>query len=57
MKEPEMEQVGGLIARALSAVENESELGAVRRDVQKLCDRFPLYAERLAACDRALARA
>jgi glycine hydroxymethyltransferase len=57
MKEPEMEQVGRLIARALSAVENESELGAVRKDVQKLCDRFPLYAERLAAYDRALARA
>ena len=57
MKEPEMEEVGRLIARALSAVENESELGAVRRDVQKLCDRFPLYAARLAAYDRALARA
>ena len=57
MKEAEMEQVGRLIARALSAVESESELGAIRRDVQKLCDRFPLYAERLAAYDRALARA
>jgi len=57
MKEPEMEQIGGLISRALKSVENETELGAVRRDVQKLCARFPLYAERLAAYDRALARA
>ena len=44
MKEAEMEQVGRLIARALSAVDNESALGDVRRDVQKMCDRFPLYA-------------
>ena len=57
MKEPEMEQIGGLISRALKSVENETELGAVKRDVQKLCARFPLYAERLAAYDRALARA
>jgi glycine hydroxymethyltransferase len=57
MKEAEMEQVGRLIARALSAVENESELAAVRRDVGKMCDRFPLYATRLESYDRALARA
>jgi glycine hydroxymethyltransferase len=55
MKERDMEQVGRLIARALAAVENETELAAVKRDVQKLCDRFPLYAARLEAYDRALA--
>jgi glycine/serine hydroxymethyltransferase len=49
--------VGRLIARALSAVENESALGDVKRDVQKLCERFPLYAARLDAYDRVLARA
>ena len=57
MKEPEMETVGRLIARALHAVENETELGEVKRDVRKLCDRFPLYAERLAGYEKALARA
>jgi glycine hydroxymethyltransferase len=57
MKERDMEQVGRLIARALAAVDDETELAAVKRDVQKLCDRFPLYAARLEAYDRALARA
>ena len=47
MKEPEMEEIGHLIARALGSVENETELAAVKGDVQKLCDRFPLYAARL----------
>jgi glycine hydroxymethyltransferase len=56
MREPEMETVGRLIARALSGIENESELQSVRRDVGKLCDRFPLYAARLEAYDRSLAR-
>jgi glycine hydroxymethyltransferase len=57
MKESDMELIGRLISRALHGVENETELLGVKRDVQKLCERFPLYAERLAAYDRALARA
>jgi len=57
MKEAEMVQVGRLVARALSAIDNESALADVRRDVLKMCDRFPLYASRLEAYDRALARA
>ena len=57
MREPEMDEIGRLISRALKSVENETELLGVKRDVQKLCARFPLYAERLAAYDRALARA
>ena len=57
MREAEMQTIGRLIARALSRVENESELQAVKRDVQKLCDRFPLYAARLAAYDEVLASA
>jgi glycine hydroxymethyltransferase len=57
MKEAEMEQIGRLISRALHGVDNETALGDVKHDVQKLCGRFPLYAERLAAYDRALARA
>ncbi|MCL4819233.1 MAG: serine hydroxymethyltransferase [Vicinamibacteria bacterium] len=55
MKEAEMEQIGRFIARALAAVENETELSAVRRDVSALCERFPLYAARLAAYERSLA--
>jgi len=37
-------------------VENESALVDIKRDVGKLCDRFPLYATRLATYDRALAK-
>jgi glycine hydroxymethyltransferase len=54
MKEPEMREVGKLIARALAAVENETALAEVKRDVGRLCERFPLYAGRLAAYDKAL---
>jgi glycine hydroxymethyltransferase len=55
MKEPEMEVIGRLIARALSAVDDESRLAEVKRDVLKLCEKFPLYAARLEAYDAALA--
>jgi glycine hydroxymethyltransferase len=57
MKQADMETIGRLISRALKGVEQESELQAVRREVSRLCERFPLYAARLAAYDRALAHA
>jgi glycine hydroxymethyltransferase len=57
MKQAEMEEVGRLIARALGALDNETELALVKRDVQRLCARFPLYAARLARYDEILARA
>jgi glycine hydroxymethyltransferase len=57
MTEADMEQVGRLLSRALQNIENETGLGEVKREVGKLCDRFPLYAARLEAYDRALARA
>ena len=57
MKEAEMAEVGKLVARALHSVENEAALADVKRDVLKLCERFPLYASRLAAYEKALARA
>ncbi len=57
MKEKEMEEVGHLIARVLAKVDNETELGAVKKDVEKLCGRFPLYASRLESYDRTLAAA
>jgi glycine hydroxymethyltransferase len=57
MKESDMAEVAKLVSRALHAVENETELAEVRRQVGKICDRFPLYATRLAACERALVKA
>jgi glycine hydroxymethyltransferase len=54
MREAEMRVIGLLIARALRGAGNESELGAVKRDVQVLCAQFPLYAERLAGYEQAL---
>ena len=57
MKEAEMAQVANLVSRALHAVENETELAEVKREVRKMCERFPLYAARLAAYEKALAKA
>ena len=57
MKEAEMADVARLIARALHAVENETELADVKREVHKVCERFPLYASRLADYEKVLARA
>jgi glycine hydroxymethyltransferase len=57
MKEADMAQVAKLVSRALHAVDDETELAEVRREVQRLCDRFPLYASRLAGYERVLARA
>jgi glycine hydroxymethyltransferase len=55
MKEADMEKVGRLISRALSAVDDDTALAEVKRDVKRLCDLFPLYAARLEAYDAALA--
>ena len=41
-REPEMDVVADLVDRALSNLDNESELAAVRRDVSQLTARFPL---------------
>jgi glycine hydroxymethyltransferase len=57
MREADMETIGRLIARVLADHKNDSVLAEVRRDVARLCGRFPLYASRLEAYDRALARA
>jgi len=57
MKEGDMAEVARLVSRALHAVENETELAEVKRAVRQLCERFPLYAARLASYEKALARA
>jgi glycine hydroxymethyltransferase len=43
MREAEMDVVAGLIARALASPDDDAALGAIKRDVEKLCERFPLY--------------
>ena len=44
MCEPEMQQIGELIARALRHRDEEAELDAVRDDVRTLCSKFTPYA-------------
>jgi glycine hydroxymethyltransferase len=43
MKEAEMEAIGDWIADVLDALNDESVQQRVRRDVEALCGRFPLY--------------
>jgi glycine hydroxymethyltransferase len=47
MKEPEMKQIAGFIDRVIKNVENPQVFAEVKADVEKLCDRFPLYQERI----------
>src|SRR5205814_9639645 len=46
MKEPEMTQIAALIDRVLANVGVVSVEATVRREVQELTNRFPLYPER-----------
>jgi glycine hydroxymethyltransferase len=43
MKEPEMEAIGDWIAAVLDRTEDESVQRRVRREVETLCEKFPLY--------------
>ena len=43
MKEPEMEEVGSMMARVLGNLENEDVISSVREEVSGLVERFPLY--------------
>jgi glycine hydroxymethyltransferase len=45
MREPEMDTMADLIARALAAPDDEAALAAVRGEVEALCQKFPLYPE------------
>lgn len=47
LKEAEMGQVAGWIARALAAVGDDAQLAVIRQEVKELCSKFPLYAHRL----------
>ncbi len=55
MREAEMQTIGGLIARVLAKPDDTANLAAVKQDVARLCERFPLYAARLAGYEQALA--
>ena len=46
MKEPEMEAIGDWIADVLEKIDDENVQRRVRKDVEALCGRFPLYPGR-----------
>ncbi len=50
MKEEEMEMIASFIHDVLEDVENLSLQERVKGEVKKLCERFPIYRERLEAC-------
>jgi glycine/serine hydroxymethyltransferase len=45
MREPEMDQIGDLIARVLASPDDDRGLSMVKSEVEKLCKKFPLYPE------------
>ncbi|MEK6406345.1 MAG: serine hydroxymethyltransferase [Acidobacteriota bacterium] len=47
MKEQEMRVIAGLISEVLGDSENESLQASVRNRVKELCERFPIYENRL----------
>lgn len=47
MKEPEMKQIAGLIDKVIKNLDNEAVLAQVKKDVEHLCDKFPLYTDRM----------
>ncbi|MEB2325124.1 MAG: serine hydroxymethyltransferase [Sorangiineae bacterium] len=46
MKEAEMAQIAGFLARVLERPDDDALLAAVRHEVETLCRRFPLYPTR-----------
>ncbi len=47
MKENEMEKIAHLITYIIDDVNNEDRIKEVRKEVDLLCERFPLYANRM----------
>jgi glycine/serine hydroxymethyltransferase len=48
MREVEMVGIARLIGEVLTHLHDEAKIRAVREEVRALCDRFPLYRERIA---------
>jgi glycine hydroxymethyltransferase len=46
MREPEMDAIAELIARALKTPDDDGALAMVRAEVETLCRKFPLYPDR-----------
>jgi len=51
MKEPEMREIGRLIAEVINAPDSEDVRNKVKREVAELTARFPLYRKRMKAAD------
>jgi glycine hydroxymethyltransferase len=49
MKEPEMRRIGEWIAEVLNHLDDEAAIAGVRREVEALTERFPLYEKRRGA--------
>lgn len=49
MKAAEMKVIGGLIAGVLKNMNNEKKIAEVKGEVALLCEKYPLYRERLQA--------
>ena len=47
MQETEMELIGEFIGRVLAAPEDTHILSTVKTEVERLCEKFPLYPEHL----------
>jgi glycine hydroxymethyltransferase len=45
MREPQMEIIAELIARALKTPDDDLALGMIKAEVETLCRNFPLYPE------------
>lgn len=48
LKEKEMEEVGNYISELLNQPEDDKLIGDIKIKIRSLCERFPLYSERLA---------
>lgn len=44
MKEPEMEQIAEFINKAINNCDDEDKLSAIKKNVNQLCSKFPLYS-------------
>jgi len=47
MREPEMKKIAFFIDEVISNIGNEEVYQKVKKEVLELCERFPLYQERL----------
>jgi glycine hydroxymethyltransferase len=52
MKEAEMKAIGRMISYVLKNIHDEKKIMEIRAEVQALCEKFPLYRERIAKEDK-----